>query len=57
MCITEFNEKAYANSIRKEERALFAKVINRVKRGDSPEQIIASGAPKEVVDLVMTIND
>ena len=42
---------------RAEERALFAKVIDRVKKGDSPEQIIASGAPKEVVDIVMTIKD
>lgn len=42
---------------RAEERALFAKVIDRVKRGDSPEQIIASGAPKEVIDIVMTIKD
>ena len=61
VCITEFNEKSYADSIRKEgrteERALFAKTINRVKMGDSPEQIIASGVPKEIVDLVMTIKD
>ena len=61
VCITEFNKKAYADSIRKEgraeERTLFAKVIDRVKKRDSPEQIIASGVPKEVVDIVMTIKD
>ena len=61
VCITEFNEKAYVDSIRREgraeERTLFMKVIDRVKKGDTPEQIIASGVPKEVVDLVMTLRN
>ena len=77
VCITEFNEKVYADSIRKEgfaegraegrtegraegrteERTLFMKVIDRVKRGDTPEQIITSGVPKEIVDLVMTLRN
>lgn len=42
---------------RAEERSLFMEVIDRIKKGDSPEQIIASGVPKEIVDLVMTIRD
>lgn len=42
---------------RAEERTLFMEVIDRIKKGDSPEQIVASGVPKEVVDLVMTIRN
>ena len=56
VCITEFNKKAYADSIRKkgraEERALFAKVIDRVKKGILQSRLLQVEHQKKLLTLL-----
>ena len=47
MCITEYNEKTFVDGIRAEGREegqnLLATVVQRLRKGETPEQIQASG--------------
>ena len=59
MCITEYNEKSFVDGIRAEGRAegqnLLVTVVNRLRNGETAEQIIASGIDAETVALAQSI--
>ena len=41
MCITEYNEKTFVDVIRAEGQNLLATVVQRLRKGETPEQIQA----------------
>ena len=63
MCITEYNEKSFVDGIREEGRAigreegqnLLATVVQRLRKGETPEQIQASGVDQKTIELAQTI--
>ncbi len=63
MCITEYNEKTFVDGIRAEGRAegreegqnLLATVVQRLRKGETPEQIQASGVDSKTIELAQTI--
>lgn len=71
MCITEYNEKTFVDGIREEGRAegreegrvegraegqnLLATVVQRLRNGETPEQILASGIDSQTIELAQTI--
>lgn len=59
MCITEFNEKAYADSIRKEGRAegqnLLVKTVQMLRDGQTEKELLDQGIDKHTIDLAMAI--
>ena len=63
VCITEYNEKTFVDGIRAEGRAegreegqnLLATVVQRLRKGETPEQIQASGVDYKTIELAQTI--
>ena len=58
MCITEYNEKTFVDGIRAEGREgqnLLATVVQRLRKGETPEQIQASGVDYKTIELAQTI--
>ena len=71
MCITEYNEKSFVDGIREEGRKegrmegrkegrkegqnLLATVVLRLRNGETPEQILASGVDAKTIELAETI--
>ena len=59
VCITEYNEKSFVDGIREEGRKegqnLFATVVLRLRNGETPEQILASGVDAKTIELAETI--
>lgn len=59
VCITEFNEKAYADSIRKEGRAegqnLLVKTVQMLRDGQTEKELLDQGIDKHTIDLAMAI--
>ena len=63
VCITEYNEKTFVDGIREEGRAegraegqnLLVTVVQRLRKGETPEQIQASGIDSQTVELAQTI--
>ena len=59
VCITEFNEKAYADSIRKEGRAegqnLLVKTVQMLRDGHTEKELLDQGIDKHTIDLAMAI--
>ena len=63
VCITEYNEKSFVDGIREEGRKegrkegqnLLATVVLRLRNGETPEQILASGVDAKTIELAETI--
>ena len=59
VCITEYNEKSFVDGIREEGREegqnLLATVVLRLRNGETPEQILASGVDAKTIELAETI--
>lgn len=67
VCITEFNEKTFVDGIRQEGRQegrregrqegqnVLVETITRLRNGETPEQLLASGIDQHTVDLALTI--
>ena len=59
VCITEYNEKTFVDGIRAEGREegqnLLAAVVQRLRKGETPEQIKASGVDSKTIELAETI--
>ena len=55
MCITEYNEKSFVDGIREEGQNLLATVVLRLRNGETPEQILASGVDAKTIELAETI--
>mgnify|MGYP002521681901 CR=1 FL=1 len=71
MCITEYNEKSFVDGIRaegreegraegrvigrEEDQNLLATVVQRLRKGETPEQIQASGVDSKTIELAQTI--
>lgn len=63
VCITEFNEKAYADSIRREGEArgrkegqnLLVKAVQLLHDGHTEQELLDQGIDKQTIDLAMTI--
>ena len=59
VCITEYNEKSFVYGIREEGRKegqnLLATVVLRLRNGETPEQILASGVDAKTIELAETI--
>ena len=59
MCITEYNEKTFVDGIRAEGRAegqnLLVEVVQRLRKGETPEQIQASGVDLKTIKLAQSI--
>ena len=67
VCITEFNEKVYADSIRKEGfaegraegriegQSLLVKTIQLLRNGHTEKELLDQGIDKQTIDLAMTI--
>ena len=59
VCITEYNEKSFVDGIRAEGREegqnLLAMVVQRLRKGETPEQILASGVDPKTIELAETI--
>ena len=63
VCITEYNEKTFVDGIRAQGRAdgreegqnLLATVVQRLRKGETPEQIQASGVDSKTIELAQTI--
>lgn len=63
MCLTEFDEKKYEDVLREEgreeglaegrseERKTLLEIVQKLKEGKTPEQLVADGMEKESVDL------
>ena len=62
MCLTEFDEKKYEDVLREEgreeglaegrseERKTLLEIVQKLKEGKTPEQLVADGMEKESVD-------
>ena len=55
VCITEYNEKSFVDGIREEGQNLLATVVLRLRNGETPEQILASGVDAKTIELAETI--
>ena len=67
VCITEYNEKVFINGIREEGRkeglregrnegqTMLVDVVTRLRNGETPEQILATGIDPKTVELAQTI--
>ena len=71
VCITEYDEKTFVEGIREEGRAeghaegfaegraegqnLLATVVQRLRKGETPERILASGVDLKTIELAQTI--
>ena len=63
MCLTEFDEKKYEDVLREEgreegrseERKTLLEIVQKLKEGKSPEQLVADGMEKESVDSAITL--
>ena len=63
VCITKYNEKSFVDGIRAEGRAIgreegqnfLAIVVQRLRKGETPEQIQASGVDQKTIELAQTI--
>ena len=59
VCITEYNEKTFVDGIRAEGREegqnLLATVVQRLRKGETPEQLQASGVDYKTLELAQTI--
>ena len=59
VCITEYNEKSFVDGIREEGRKegqnLLATVVLRLRNGETPEQILASGVDAKTIELAEAI--
>ena len=63
MCLTEFDEKKYEDVLREdgreegrsEERKTLLEIVQKLKEGKTPEQLVADGMEKESVDSAITL--
>ena len=71
MCLTEFDEKKYEDVLREEgreeglaeglekgrseERKTLLEIVQKLKEGKSPEQLVADGMEKESVDSAIML--
>ena len=71
MCLTEFDEKKYEDVLREEgredglaeglakgrseERKTLLEIVQKLKEGKSPEQLVADGMGKESVDSAIML--
>ncbi len=59
MCLTEFDEKKYEDVLREEgreeERKNLLEIIQKLKAGKTPEQLVADGMEKESVDSAVML--
>ena len=67
MCLTEFDEKKYEDVIREEgreeglaegrseERKTLLEIVQKLKEGKTPEQLVADGMEKESVDSAIML--
>ena len=64
MCLTEFDEKKYEDVLRdekglakgrSEERKTLLEIVQKLKEGKTPEQLVADGMEKESVDSAITL--
>ena len=63
MCLTEFDEKKYEDVLREEgreegreeERKNLLEIIQKLKAGKTPEQLVADGMKKESVDSAVML--
>ena len=67
MCLTEFDEKKYEDVLREEgreeglaegrseERKTLLEIVQKLKEGKTPEQLVADGMEKESVDSAIML--
>lgn len=67
MCLTEFDEKKYEDVLREEgreeglaegrseERKTLLEIVQKLKEGKTPEQLVADGMEKEFVDSAIML--
>ena len=67
MCLTEFDEKKYEDVLREEgreeglaegrseERKTLREIVQKLKEGKTPEQLVADGMEKESVDSAIML--
>ena len=71
MCLTEFDEKKYEDVLREEgreeglaeglkkgrfeERKILLEIVQKLKEGKTPEQLVADGMEKESVDSAIML--
>ena len=63
MCLTEFDEKKYEDVLREEgreegrseERKTLLEIVQKLKEGKTPEQLVADGMEKESVDAAIML--
>lgn len=67
MCLTEFDEKKYEDVLREEgreeglaegrseERKTLLEIVQKLKEGKTPEQLVAAGMEKESVDSAIML--
>ena len=63
MCLTEFDEKKYEDVLREEgreegrceERKTLLEIVQKLKEGKSPEQLVADGMGKKSVDSAIML--
>ena len=67
MCLTEFDEKKYEDVLRaegreeglaegrSEERKTLLEIVQKLKEGKTPEQLVADGMEKESVDSAIML--
>ena len=65
MCLTEFDEKKYEDVLREEgreegrseERKTLLEIVQKLKEGKTPEQLVEDGMEKESVDSAIMLRN